>query len=482
MNLYLVFLTPLIIALAAALVPSERLRPWLVPLAAVINLLLVLRIIAVPAAGIPATGASMFGLDPLGRLILLVVSLLYTGCAFYGIGYFRTHPTWSNRTFIICLLVFLSAMSFAAGARHLGLLWVAVEATTIVSAPLIYFNRNRFSIEATWKYLLLCSVGIALAMLGILFVAYAGLAGSGEETLQIDRMMEAAPIFSKPWLRTAFVFLLVGFGTKMGLAPLHTWKPDAYGEAPGLAGGLLAGGLTSIAFLAVLRVVQIMNAAGEQTLAYQSLLFLGLLSLGFAATFVIRQRDIKRMLAYSSVEHMGILAIGVAIGGMATYGAMFHVINNALAKGCLFMSAGNIHRYFGSKKMCETQGAVSFLPWSASIFLVGFLAIAGSPPFGPFISEFTILRGIFSGGNTWIGIAFISLLAIIFVGMSFTVTTVALGPPIEEEPAPDAIGENPMTVGSPLLFLLALLILGFYLPQPLQTLLHDAAGLIEVNR
>ena len=268
----------------------------------------------------------------------------------------------------------------------------------------------------------------------------------------------------------------------MGLAPLHTWKPDAYGEAPGMAGGLLAGGLTSIAFLAVLRVLQIMNAAGEQTLARQSLLILGVLSLVFAATFVIRQRDIKRMLAYSSVEHMGILAIGVAIGGLATYGAMFHVINNALTKGALFMSAGNIHRYFGSKRMCETQGAIAVLPWSASLFLVGFLAIAGSPPFGPFMSEFTILRGIFSGGLTWLGIAFIALLAVIFIGMSVTVTTVALGPTMEGQANPDAIGENLMTVASPLLLLITVLVLGIYLPEPLRNLLHDAASLVEVNR
>jgi hydrogenase-4 component F len=480
MILYAIILFPLLVALLAAALPSEQHRPWLVPLAAMVNLAMVLLVVSIPDL---AEGAGkMLGLDPIGRLILLVVSLLYTGCAFYGIGYFRTHPTWSNRIFIVCLLVFLSTMSFAASARHLGLLWVAVEATTVISAPLIYFNRNRFSIEATWKYLLLCSVGIALAMLGILFVAYAGLAGGGGESLQIDRLLAAAPHFSIPWLRAAFVFLLVGFGTKMGLAPLHTWKPDAYGEAPGLVGGLLAGGLTSVAFLAVLRVVQIMGAAGQQILARQCLLALGFLSLLFAAIFVIRQRDIKRMLAYSSVEHMGILAIGIAVGGLAAYGAMFHVINNALTKGALFMSAGNIHRYFGSKRMCETQGAISVLPWSASLFLAGFLAIAGSPPFGPFISEFTILRGIFSGGHPWwLGIAFIALLSIIFIGMSATVVTVALGRPMEEgTDSPDAIKENAMTVVSPLVLLIAVLVLGFYLPDPLQRLFSDASDLMEV--
>ncbi len=212
---------------------------------------------------------------------------------------------------------------------------MAVEATTLASAPLIYFNRNRLSIEATWKYLLLCSVGIALAMLGILFLAYAALLGGGiPVSLQFDDLLAGAATLSPPWLHAGFVFLLVGFGTKMGLAPLHTWKPDAYGEAPGMVGALLAGGLTSVAFLAILRGLQLMNAAGDGAMARQALLGMGLLSLLVAAVFMVRQPDIKRLLAYSSVEHMGILAIGVGIGGLATFGAMLHLVNNALTKGC----------------------------------------------------------------------------------------------------------------------------------------------------
>ncbi|MFZ5798728.1 MAG: hydrogenase [Desulfobulbus sp.] len=478
MNLYLLILLPLLAALVAAMLPAERHRPLLLPAASLIHILLVLRELADPS---PAGPHGMLYLDALGRLILLVVSLLYGAVSVYAIGYFRSHPTWSNRIFIVCLLVFLSAMSMAAAAQHLGLLWVAVELTTVVSAPMIYFNRNRFSIEATWKYLLLCSVGIALAMLGLLFVAYAGLQGGGEQGLRLGHLLEKAELLSKPWLRAGFVFLLVGFGTKMGLAPLHTWKPDAYGEAPGLVGGLLAGGLTSVAFLAVSRVVQIMTAAGEGVMARQFLMALGVLSLVFAALFVIRQRDIKRMLAYSSVEHMGILAIGLAVGKLAAYGAMFHVLNNALTKGALFMAAGNIHRYFGSKRMCETQGAIGVLPWSAGIFLAGFLAITGSPPFAPFMSEFAILRGIFAGGHFALGVAFIALLTVIFIGMSTSVLTVALGPTMEEEQPSEWGGESFLTVISPLLLLGAILALGLYLPEELRVMFQEAADLIEVT-
>ncbi|MDW7774026.1 MAG: proton-conducting transporter membrane subunit [Desulfobulbaceae bacterium] len=476
MNLYSIILLPFIAALAAAVLPSDRYRPLLIPAAAMFHLILVFMEVFWPETH-QFTG--MLGLDSFGRLILLVVSLLFAASSLYAVGYFRTHPTWGNRTFIVCLLIFLGAMSLAAASRHLGLLWVAVEATTVASAPLIYYNRNRYSIEATWKYLLLCSVGIALAMLGLLFVAYAGLGSGGEYGLQFDQMLLAADGFSKSWLRAGFVFLLVGFGTKMGLAPLHTWKPDAYGEAPGLVGGLLAGGLTSVAFLAVFRSMQIMTAAGEQVLARHFLLALGLLSLVFAAIFVIRQRDIKRMLAYSSVEHMGILAIGLSMGRLAAYGAMFHVMNNALTKGALFMSAGNIHRCFGSKRMCETQGAIHVLPWSATLFLAGFFAITGSPPFGPFMSEFTILRGIFATGNFSLGIGFIGLLIVIFIGMSSTVITVVLGAAMEDEPSPDMDKETVLTVLSPFLLMTIVLILGLYLPQPLRNLFHDAALLVE---
>jgi hydrogenase-4 component F len=365
-------------------------------------------------------------------------------------------------------------------ARHLGVLWVAVEATTLASAPLIYFNRNRLSIEATWKYLILCSVGIALAMLGILFVAYAALAGGAEVSLQFDDILQGAANFSRPWLRAGFVFLLVGFGTKAGFAPLHTWKPDAYGEAPGLVGALLAGGLTSVAFLALLRTLQIMDGAGDGAVAREAFLAMGLVSLGFAAVFVIRQPDFKRLLAYSSVEHMGILAIGVAIGGVATFGAMLHLMNNALTKGVLFLSAGNIHRRFASKRVGEVRGAITLAPVSATLFLLGFLAITGSPPFAPFISEFTILRGIFTGGHYLTGGLFLFFLAVIFIGMGSTVLSVVFGEPRAGQ-GDQNYREQPMNTATPLFLLLIILVLGVYLPEPARKLFADAATLLEVQ-
>ena len=473
--LLLLILFPLAAACLAMLLPWHQGRSWLLPVSAGLHLLLS----GICVAGSSAEFNLWIGLDALSKLVLIVTSLLYFGCAVYAVGYLALRRDRGNKTIVPCLLVFLSAMTLAISARHFGLLWMAVEATTIASAPLIYYNCNRLSIEATWKYLLLCSVGIALAMIGILFIAYAALIGGGVPvSLHFDTLLAGATTLSRPWLHAGFVFLLVGFGTKMGLAPLHTWKPDAYGEAPGMVGALLAGGLTSVAFLAILRALQLMTAAGDGAMARQALLGMGLLSLLIAAIFMVRQPDIKRLLAYSSVEHMGILAIGVGIGGLATFAAMLHLVNNALTKGCLFLSAGNIQRAYASKRLSEVHGAIASLPLSGSLFLAGFLAITGSPPFGLFMSEFTMLRGIFGSGQLWVGLLMLLLLAIVFIGMGATVLTATQGEPVKLD---TAFKDSFLLIASPLSFLLLVLLLGVYLPESLQMALQEAANLLEVH-
>jgi len=476
--LHALILIPLVGALIAGLLSDDQRRPLLLPLVALLHTGLTLAELWHPSG--PAHGGWV-QLDPLGNIVLLTISLLFLGCSIYAVSYLRhDRPERPNRFLCLSLLSCLAAMTLVCISQHLGLLWVAVAVATVSMAPQIYYNTNARSIEATWKYLLIGSVGIALALLGVYFLAYATLVAGVDATLQLESLLEVAPKLDQGWLRLGFVFLLVGFGVKLGLAPLHTWKPDAYGEAPGLVGGLLAGGLTSVAFLAILRAMQIMTAAGEQALARQCLLALGICSLLVAALFVIRQRDIKRMLAYSSVEHMGILAIGVAMGGLATYGAMFHLLNNALTKGALFMSAGNIHRYYGSKRQCEILGTLSVLPVSAATFLAGFLAITGSPPFAPFLSEFTILRGIANSGHPVLCGFFILLLVVIFIGMGSTVIPVTLGASEEGTVESSRYRETLLTAGSPLLLILAVFLLGIYLPAPLQLMFSNAAGLLEV--
>jgi hydrogenase-4 component F len=371
-------------------------------------------------------------------------------------------------------------MTLVALSYHLGLMWVAMEATTLVTSPSIYFNHNARSLEATWKYLLIGSVGIALALLGSFFLAYSALKAGLETTLLFDQLVADAPYLSPPWLHAAFILLFVGYGTKMGLAPMHSWKPDAYGEAPGIVGTMLAGGVTSCAFLAILRVYQICHAGPEARFASQVMISMGLVSMAVAAVFMVRQRDFKRMLAYSSIEHMGILVLGVGIGGLATYGALLHVINNGLTKGVLFLSAGNIHRAFGSKFTDEAQGALKRVPLSGALFLVGFLAIAGSPPFGPFVSEFLIASAAFEREQFLAGGLYLLFLGIVFVGMGSTVLTVVLGNP-PPHIKPTGFHDSLSTGGPILLFAALALLMGLYIPAPLEALLAAAAAQLNLS-
>ena len=467
--------TPLCFALAAFATPSERVRPWLLPLAGATQL----GVVTLELSGHGGSlGAPWLSLDPLGRLVTAYLALLFFVCAAYAPGYLALRAERPNRIFCAVMLVFFGMMNLIAGAQHLGLLWVAVEATTLASGPLLYFNRNPRSIEATWKYLLIGSVGIALALLGTFFVAYSALHAGTATSLLLPDMLATAPQLSRPWLHAGFVLALVGYGTKMGLAPMHTWKPDAYGEAPGLVGALLAGGLTSCAFVAILRFFQICGAAGEAEFARTLLLALGLFSMAVAGAFMVRQGDYKRMLAYSSVEHMGILVLGIAIGGVGTFGALLHMLNNGLTKGVLFLSAGNIHRAYGSKRTEDVTGALRLLPASAALFLAGFFAITGTPPFGPFLSEFTILTAIVHAERYYVAAAFLFLLVVIFVGMGGTVLAVVQGEPSER--AQQTPYRDSWLGVAPIAFLLALvLLLGLWIPGPLEALLNDAVRVVE---
>jgi hydrogenase-4 component F len=329
--------------------------------------------------------------------------------------------------------------------------------------------------------LLIGSVGIALALLGTFFLAYSAVHVGLESSLFFPDLVLEADKLSPSWLRAAFVLLFVGYGTKMGLAPMHTWKPDAYGEAPGLVGALLAGGVTSCAFLAILRVYQICSLTSTAGSARSIMWVIGLLSMSVAAVFMVRQRDFKRMLAYSSVEHMGILVLGVALGGLGVYGALLHLINNGLTKSVLFLSAGNIHRAYGSKNIDHVHGAIALLPLSGTLFLASWLAITGSPPFGPFLSEFTIVNAAFSTGQYATAGLFLALLAAIFIGMGTTVLAVVQGR--SPELAGDVKFRDGMRTGLPIIIAMSLvLLLGLYIPRQLDTMIRDAAVVLEVAK
>ena len=428
-------------------------------------------------------------LDPLGLLFLSITSLLFLAAAVYGASYLSHESRGSKKdieenlffsnapeqVFTGCLLLFLSTMTLVTVSQHFGLIWVAVEATTLASSPLIYFHRHHRSLEATWKYLLICSVGIALALLGTFFLAAAARPIGSHTPIVVTNLVGQAGLMNIPWLKAAFLFFLVGYGTKMGLAPLHTWLPDAHSEAPSVVSALLSGALLNCAFVAILRMQQVCIAAGQAAFGQQLLLVFGLLSMAVAAVFIIGQADYKRMLAYSSVEHMGILALGVGIGGMASFGAMLHAVNHSVTKAMLFFVAGNILAVYKTKSTGEVKGVLRVLPISGLLWVAGFLAITGSPPFGLFLSEFTILKAAMETGHVAAAIACAALLAVIFIGMASVVIRMAQGEPATTMPNPGR-REALLSVVPPAVLGAIVLMLGVYIPPVVSEAIRSAAA------
>ncbi|MDR3557067.1 MAG: proton-conducting transporter membrane subunit [Syntrophobacteraceae bacterium] len=494
----LFFLLPIIAGVAALFVPSDRFRRLILLATAVAHCALTgLAWVHRPA---PAFGCWLL-LDDLGLLFLSIVSFLFLAASFYSVGYFQRED-WGNRqdfeggflfsnareaTFTCCLLFFLATMSLVCLGQDFGLLWVAVEATTLSSAPLIYFHRHRRSLEATWKYLMICSVGIGLALLGNFCLAVAATLGPDKSVpLLLSSLISHGGLLHPLWLKVAFLLLVVGYGTKLGLAPMHTWLPDAHSEAPSMVSALLSGALLNCAFLAVLRILQVCQAAGLGEFGQHILLGFGLLSMTVAALFIVAQSDYKRMLAYSSIEHMGILSLAVGLGGAAYFGALFHAVNHSLTKGMLFLVAGNILTAYKTKSAPEVRGAAKLLPISGVLWVAGFLAITGSPPFGPFLSELIILKSALDQGRIVIAVVYLVLLSVIFIGMAAIVFRMCQGAPVERAAAdlpgvgdfPAPAGESALTVIPPLVLGLAVLVLGLYLPPALKGLLEHAARAI----
>jgi len=479
MSAGLLILIPLVGALLAAAWPDERTRPWLLPATAILHTALVLRLLFHPP---PLAPDAWFGFDPLARAVLPAVSLLFLCCALYAVTYLRIRTERPNRVFVASLLAILGLLSAGHQARHLGVLWVTTEAITLATVPLLHFNATARAFEATWKYLLVGGTGIALSLLGSFCLGYASLRGGGGGDLTFAALAAQGPALSHPWVLIAWIFLLVGYGTKMGLAPMHTWKPDAYGEAPAIVGALLAGGVTTVAFTAILRVRAVVAAAGAGAMADRTLLALGLLSLVVAALFLLATRDFKRMLAYSSIEHMGILVLGAACGGAGLWAALFHVWNNSLTKGALFLSAGNIRRVAGARTTDEVRGMAVATPQSAALFVAGLLAITACPPFGPFFRVLRVVRAVLGTGHFAAAGLFLGCLLLAFVGLTRLVFAIIDGRPRPGLRTRDRrLRETAGVLLPPLLLLGLSLWLGLATPAVLRDAWTAAAGVLTTT-
>ncbi|MFC0863650.1 proton-conducting transporter membrane subunit [Sphaerimonospora cavernae] len=389
---------------------------------------------------------------------------------------------------------FIAAMALAVLAASLGVLWVAVEATTILTAFLVGHRRTREATEAAWKYVVICSVGIALALLGVVLLHYAGQHAGVDAGAGLDWAVLAgqAAALDPGVTRMAVALLVLGFGAKAGLAPMNAWLPDAHSQAPAPVSALMSGVLLSVAFYAILRVKVISDAALGAGFARTLLLVAALGSLAVAAALLIAQRDYKRMLAYSSIEHMGLLALGAAIGGrLALTAVLLHILGHGLAKSVLFLSAGHITLAAGSSRITAIRGLARRAPLLAGAFGLGLAAVLGLPPFSLFASEIGIVRAGFQSG-TWAGWATgaaLVLLLVVFAAVARHAGRMLLGPPQapENPDVPEAADSAdpagavrllPRTAALPLVAgLAAAAVLGVW-TGPLRPLLETAATTI----
>jgi len=387
-------------------------------------------------------------------------------------GYFENERR-SNRILTACLLFLLSTMTLVSVSYHMGLLWVAIEATTLFSAPLISFHRSQQSLEATWKYLLVCSVGIALALMGTFFFA---IAAHQVHTLLLPTLLNGATLLSVNWLKLSVIFLLVGYGCKMGLAPMHSWKPEAYGQSTGMVAALMAGALTQCSFLALVRVSQICFKTGLSEFYSSILIFTGILSLAVPAVLILSERNMKRAFAYSSVEHMGILVLGLGLGGIGLFGALFHMINNALAKAIMFLTAGSIAQKYKLSHQKEVHGVLHVYPLTGTFLIMGLLAGTGVFPFATFHSELMVLNAAVISKHYMLAAIGVVCLALMFVGIARIVLDLVYGKPTE----PTLIKKENLAMNAAIIFAAVVLIgIGIWMPAALERVIRNAVFLIH---
>jgi hydrogenase-4 component F len=358
-------------------------------------------------------------IDRMSAWVILCTSIVYFLASIYAVGYMRL----LNEDRRLCRFYALFAgfgLTTLIGPlmNSVGIYWIAIELTTLVSTFLIAFERVADSMEAAWKYIMVVSAGISLALLGTILFYWGGsfvLGPSYKMTWAV--LTDAAPQMNPALLKLAFLLVLVGYGTKVGLAPMHSWLPDAHSESPAPVSAMLSGALLNTAMIGIVRFLGVTKAANLGPLPQLTLVAFGVLSLFLGALFIVRQHGIKRLMAYSSIEHMGVVALGFGFGGaLGVAGALYHMLNHSLNKSLMFFGAGIMMRAYGTKEIALIHGVGCRFPTEGALWLAGAIAITGAPPFGLFLSEFTIMRAGLKPLFSWAVYVMAILLIVVFIG------------------------------------------------------------------
>ncbi len=460
----LVLILPLVFCLVLFLVKNKTLNNVLMTLYALFHALLNIFYFTKPDL---IQDGQYFSLNSSNIIFYMILSVVFLSVAFYNNSYTKNIEFDNKKMtrYSIMTLIFVLSMTGGILSNNLGLAWIFIEATTLASAYLIYFNKTKHSIEAAWKYVFICSIGIALAFVGIILLT---IATGSVNSLNYADLLNNAQGFNHFWLNAAFVFILFGLGTKMGLAPVHFWLPDAHAQAPSPISALLSATLLNCAFLVILNVYKIMIAANCLAYARILMLTMGFLSLFITAVFLYHTNNYKRMLAYSSIENMGILVIAASLGGAAYVALFLHLIGHSLIKASYFLTSGNILELYETKKIKSIKSLMNVDKKTAWLWIASFLGICAFPPSVLFISEFLIVRALIVQKHYVLCAMFLFLLTVIIFAMSRVVIKMAFGnknseKALEAEKNLSKIGIS-MYVPQFLMLLIAFAI-GIYLPR-----------------
>ena len=411
-----------------------------------------------------------FYLDALNVWVLIIITTLYLAASWTARSYLvreercgvlKGEQLQTGRYFAL-MQFFCWTMFIVLLVKNLGLMWVAIEATTLISALLISFKFTRAALEATWKYIMVCTVGICLALLGTLILYYAQIAALGsEKALSWLYLYENANLLDPAMTKLAMLFIVIGYGTKAGMAPMHTWLPDAYAESPSLTSGMLSGALCSCALYVLLRnLVILLPTAGSEIMS-GVLIFFAVLTVAIAVPFVVVQRDVKRILAYSSMENIGIMIAGIGVfTSFSLKAVMLHMYSHALIKFVLFYIAGTIIQEYQTRNMMRIHGMIKDVPHTATFWLLGILGILGMPPMGLFFSKFYIMTAMFKEGHWLAGGLLIVLLAGVLIGILYHAMRM-LCDKAKREPLGDLLGKIDVPVLAVLLLLTCIIGAGF---------------------
>lgn len=425
--------------------------------------------------------------DALSAWMVLLISVVSLATSFYAVRYFRSDLAAGIATprrvreFYVLTPTFATGMLLVVLANNLGVMWAAVEVTALSSVLLVALYNRKTSLEAAWKYVMLGGLGLVLALFGTIF-AYASAispaAGGDLPSFNWSRLLAMAPQLNPHLITLAFLFVLIGYGTKAGLAPMHTWLPDAHSEAPSPTSAMLSGVSLKIAVYALLRFHILTTACLGTGYSRNLLLGFGLSSMLLAGPFILTQKNLKRMLAYSSLEHVGLICVAVGMNAPLTvFGALLHMGYHALTKPVLFFTAGNIHQHYHTLDFRHIgSGLARIMPATALLLGLAAVAVSGLPPFGLFVSELTVLVGGFTSGHVWVSVVMLASLIIVFCGVLNKLARLLLGPTRAEQPREQIPVGHVVAMSWPLG---ALLVFTVWMPGSVRQLMEQAAGIIR---